>query len=82
MISIVWAWCRQPIICRAKPKLGSSYTRVERPGSPSPIEIKGNQGFSIVRAWSRQPIICRVKPKLGSSYTRDDRPGSPSPTKT
>ena len=43
-----------PIICRAKPKLGPSCVRIDRPGSPSPIETKGNQVFSVVRAWSRQ----------------------------
>ena len=73
------AWSRQPIICRAKPKSGSSYTCVESRGSPSPIEIKGNERFSCVRAWSRQPIICRAKPKWGSSYSCIESRGSPSP---
>ena len=30
------AWPRQPIICRAKPKLRSSSTHIERHGGPSP----------------------------------------------
>ena len=74
------AWSRQPMICRAQPKLGSSYTRHERPGSPSPVEIQRNQGYSIMAAWSRQLMICRAQPKLGSSYTRNERLESPSPS--
>ena len=73
------AWSRQPMICRAQPKFGSSYTRHERPGSPSPVEIQRNQGYSIMAAWSRQLMICRAQPKLGFSYTRHERPRSPSP---
>ena len=65
--SVVWAWPRWPIICRGKPKLESSYTSIERPGNPSPIEIKVNQSFFIVRTWFRQAIICPAKPNIGYS---------------
>ena len=74
------AWSRQPMICRAQPKLGSSYTRHERPGSPSPVEIQRNQRYSIMAAWSRQLMICRAQPKLVSSYTCNERLGGPSPS--